>query len=70
MTPTPEDKIRMALDRLALFERRIDGASDSEDFALYFALCDVREFIANMRLRLEHGSPGDTIACFAGKVRP
>jgi hypothetical protein len=28
---------------------------------------DLTEFIANMKLRLEHGTPGDTIACFARK---
>jgi hypothetical protein len=55
--PTEHDKIEMALDRLALFEQQAALKAPSKE--------TLAEFIANMRLRLEHGSPGDTIACFA-----
>lgn len=54
MTTSDSDKIQMALSRLALFEQE---AASGE--------ADIGDFIINMRLRLEHGSPGDTIACFA-----
>lgn len=54
-------KNTMALDRLALFEQE-----HSESGA---TAADVQDFVANMKLRLEHGSPGDTIACFAREKR-
>lgn len=56
--PTDRDKIKMALDRLALFERE-------HKRTCYTTSAEIAEFIANMRLRLEHGAPGDTVACFA-----
>jgi hypothetical protein len=55
---TDKDKIQMALNRLAVFEAGLDAGER-------FTHDDLRDLVANIRLRLEHGSPGDTIACFA-----
>lgn len=48
-------KVHLALNRLKLLE---DYIRDGKPL-------DLHDFCLNMRLRLEHGVPGDTIACFA-----
>lgn len=55
MNTSPEAKLELALNRLKALE---DDIREGREVNLY-------DFCLNMRLRLEHGSPGDTIACFA-----
>jgi hypothetical protein len=52
------DNVAMALNRLKLLEDDIEAGVRIDEAYL-------RDFCFNMRLRLEHGTPGETIACFA-----